>query len=311
MADLLKSKVAIVTGAGRGIGRAVAMMMAAEGAIVIVNDFGVAPDGSSFSKGPADDTVETIEKNGGKATVNYGDVSKAETGETLAKTALETYGRLDILVNNAGILRDRMIFNMTPEEWDAVIKTHLYGVYYCTRPVCVIFRQQRSGRIVNMSSIAGLGNMGQANYSAAKEGIIGFTRTVARDMGRYGVTCNAIRPAARTRLSDRDDLREATARRASAGIAGPGQLSASRADIGWEPEDVASFVTWLASDEAGNVNGYDFAVQGGHIALYSQPVEVKSIDKVGGWTVAELRRVAPLTLAAGLANPSPPAPKNP
>jgi NAD(P)-dependent dehydrogenase (short-subunit alcohol dehydrogenase family) len=153
--------------------------------------------------------------------------------------------------------------------------------------------------------------MGQANYSAAKEGIIGFTRTVARDMGRYGVTCNAIRPAARTRLSDRDDLREATARRASAGIAGPGQLSASRADIGWEPEDVASFVTWLASDEAGNVNGYDFAVQGGHIALYSQPVEVKSIDKVGGWTVAELRRVAPLTLAAGLANPSPPAPKNP
>ncbi len=310
MTDLLRGKVAIVTGAGRGIGRAVSIQMAAEGASVIVNDYGVAPDGSSSSEEPANATVELIKRNGGRATVNYGDVSKAETGELLVKTALELYGRLDILVNNAGILRDRMIFNMTPDEWDAVIKTHLYGVYYCTRPACVIFRQQRSGRIINMSSSAGLGNMGQANYSAAKEGIIGFTRTVARDMGKYGVTCNAIRPLARTRLSDRDDLREATARRASAGIAGPGQLSAGRAETGWEPEDVASFITWLASDESGNVNGYDFAVQGGHIAIYSQPVEIKSIEKVGGWTVEELRRVMPGTLAAGLINPSPPAPKN-
>ncbi len=308
MGNLLSGKVAIITGAGRGIGRAMATVMADEGASVVVNDYGVAPDGTAFSNLPATEVVEVIRSKGGHAIANFADVSLAATGETLVKTALDMFGRLDILVNNAGILRDRMIFNMTEEDWDRVIKIHLYGHYNCTRPACVVFRQQRSGRIINMSSSAGLGNMGQANYSAAKEGIIGFTRTVAHDMGKYGVTCNAIRPLARTRLSDRDDLRQAVARRNAIGISGPSTSPDVRITMGWEPESVAVFAAWLASDEGAGVNGYDFAVCGGHIGLYSQPVEIKSINKEGGWTLQELRETLPGTLAAGLVNPSPPIP---
>ncbi|MDP2920229.1 MAG: SDR family NAD(P)-dependent oxidoreductase [Dehalococcoidia bacterium] len=307
MGDFLRDKVAIVTGAGRGIGRSIALTMSGEGAAVVVNDFGGKIDGTSASSTPADEVVASIKRAGGKAIANYGDVSIEATGETLVKAALDNFGRLDILVNNAGILRDRMIFNMTPDEWDRVIKVHLYGAYNCARPACIAFRQQKSGRIINMSSSAGLGNMGQANYSAAKEGIIGFTRTVARDMGRYGVTCNAIRPLARTRLSDRDDLRAATVRRVATGIAGPTIMTDTRETAGWEPEAVAVFVAWLASDEAAGVNGYDFAVCGGHIGLYSQPEEIKCIDNSGGWTLDELRKTLPATLTGGLKNPSPPA----
>ncbi|MBM3150540.1 MAG: SDR family NAD(P)-dependent oxidoreductase, partial [Chloroflexi bacterium] len=198
MSKRLAGKVAVVTGSGRGIGRAEALALAAEGAKVIVNDLGSASDGSGTSHSPADEVVAEIKKLGSDAVANYDSVATPEGGENIIKTAIDKFGRLDILVNNAGILRDRMVFNMSEEEWDLVMKVHLYGTFHCTKPACVIFRQQRSGRIINTSSIAGLGNMGQANYSAAKEGIVGFTRTVARDMGKYGVTCNAIRPNAGT-----------------------------------------------------------------------------------------------------------------
>ncbi|MFQ5925792.1 MAG: SDR family NAD(P)-dependent oxidoreductase, partial [Dehalococcoidia bacterium] len=212
MGDRLKGKVAVVTGAGRGIGRAEALLLAEEGAKVVVNDLGGAPDGSGEATSPADEVVKEIKDRRGEAVANYDSVATPEGGENIIKTAIDTFGRLDILINNAGILRDRMVFNMSPEEWDAVIKVHLYGHFNCTRPACVIFRQQRSGRIINTSSEAGLGNMGQANYSAAKEGIVGFTRTVARDMGRYGVTCNAIRPIAATRLTVTPELQAALER---------------------------------------------------------------------------------------------------
>ena len=159
------------------------------------------------------------------AVANYDDVSTTEGGENIIKTATDNFGGLDVLVNNAGILRDRMVFNMSPEEWDAVIKVHLYGHFNCTKPACVIMRQQKSGRIINFSSSSGLGNMGQANYAAAKEGIIGFTRTVARDMGKYGITCNAIRPAAWTRLTNTPELQKARERAASSGVTGGGAIS--------------------------------------------------------------------------------------
>jgi len=312
MGDRLKGKVAVVTGAGRGIGRGIALLMAEEGAKVVVNDLGGAGDGSGASTSPADEVVAEIKKAGGEAVASYNSVATVGGGENIIKTAIDNFGKIDILVNNAGILRDRMIFNMSPEEWEAVMKVHLYGHYNCTKPASVLMRQQRSGRIINMSSSSGLGNSGQANYSAAKEGIVGFTRTVARDMGRYGVTCNAIRPGAATRLTLTDELIEARKIRAEKGVAAPGAQepgAAEAIDVGAlpEPEDIAPFAVWLCTDAASDVNGYDFAVRGGHVALYSQPVEIKSIDKAGRWALDELDRAAP-GLVAGLVNPSPPQP---
>ena len=212
MGDRLKGKVAIVTGAGRGIGKFETLGLAAEGAAVVVNDFGGGPDGTGGDKGPADEVVKEIKKGGGQAVANYGSVVNFSDAEAIVKEAIDTFRRLDILVNNAGILRDRMIFNMTAEEWDAVMAVHLKGHFNLTRHASVVFRQQRSDIIVNTSSESGLGNVGQANYSAAKEGIIDFTRTVARDMGRYGVRCNAIRPRAATRLTISPEMKAAAQR---------------------------------------------------------------------------------------------------
>jgi len=311
MGDRLKGKVTVITGAGRGIGRGIALLMAEEGAKVVVNDLGGASDGTGGASSPADDVVAEIKKKGGEAVSNYDTVATAEGGENIIKTAIDSFGRIDVLVNNAGILRDRMVFNMSPEEWDAVIKVHLYGHYNCTKHAAILMRQQRSGRIINMSSISGLGNSGQANYSAAKEGIVGFTRTVARDMGKYGVTCNAIRPGASTRLTMTDEVMRATQIRAERGVAGAGRQAAAKDEpapqspMMLDPDDVAPFVVWLATDAAGDINGCDFGVRGGHVALYSQPVETKSIDKDGRWTLDELDSIVPSKITEGLVNPSP------
>jgi len=308
MGDRLKDKVAIVTGAGRGLGRSHALALAAEGAKVVVNDLGGALDGTGADKTPADEVVAEIKEMGGDAVANYESVTSFEGAEKMVKCALDNFGRLDILINNAGVLRDRMIFNMTEEEWDTVLKVHLYGHFNCSRHACVVFRQQRSGRIVNTSSAAGLGNMGQANYSAAKEGIVGFTRTVARDMGRYGVTCNAIRPRAATRMTITPELQAAWEKRAKMGLAGPGAEPGVPDLSAMAPEAVSPMVVFLCTDEAANINGRTFLVTGGQISLYSEPENWRSIFKEGRWTVDELCRLVPMTLAAGLVNPSPPQP---
>ncbi len=298
MGDRLKGKVAIVTGAGGGIGRGEALALASEGARVVVNDLGGASDGSGASKSPADHVVDEIKKAGGEAIVNYDSVATTEGGENIVKTAVDTFGKLDILVNNAGILRDRMVFNMTPEEWDIVIKVHLYGHFNTIKPASILFRQQRSGRIINTSSTAGLGGtFGQANYGAAKEGIVGLTRKVAQDLGRYRVTCNAIRPNAGTRLTLSDDMRRTRSPEAI-----------ERFEKSNRAEDIAPMVVWLASDDAANVNGRTFYVQTGIVALYSEPVHEKAILKDGGWTIDELFKFIPNSLAAGLENPYPPQP---
>jgi len=311
MGDRLKGKVAIVTGAGRGIGRGEALVLAAEGAKVVVNDLGGAADGTGADKSPADEVVAEIKKMGGEAVANYDSVATMEGGEKIIKAAIDTFGRLDILVNNAGVLRDRMVFNMTEEEWDTVINVHLKGHFACTKPACVVFRQQRSGRIINTSSEAGLGNMGQANYSAAKEGIVGLTRTVARDMGRYGITCNAIRPRAATRMTVTPELQAAWEKRAKMGVGGPTAEAAGIPDLSaLAPEAVSPMVVFLCTDEAANINGRNFLVTGGNVSLYSEPENCRSIFKEGVWTVDELCDLVPKTLAAGLVNPSPPqAPK--
>lgn len=297
MGDRLKGKVAVVTGAGRGIGRGEALALASEGAKVVVNDLGGAVDGTGAATSPADEVVAEIKKMGGEAVANHESVTTMQGGENIIKTAVDTFGQLDILVNNAGILRDKMVFNMTEEEWDLVMKVHLYGHFFTTKHACILFRQQRSGRIINTSSVAGLGaTVGQPNYGAAKEGIVGFTRQVAMAMGRYGVTCNAIRPNAGTRLTLSDEMRRVWPQ---AAIEALEQM---------RPEDIAPLVVWLASDDAANVNGRTFFVQTGKAALYSEPVEEKALVKVGGWTIDELFLFMPMTLAAGVVNPSPPQP---
>jgi NAD(P)-dependent dehydrogenase (short-subunit alcohol dehydrogenase family) len=281
MGDRLKGRVAIVTGAGRGIGRGEALAMASEGAFVIINDVGAAVDGSGSEATPAEDVVQEIKKMGSQAVANYDNVVETETGEKLVKLALDTWGRLDIIVNNAGILRDRMLFNMSTEEWDAVIAVHLRGHYNITKPACAYFRQERKGGvIINTSSTSGLGNVGQANYAAAKEGIVGFTRTLAREMGRYGVRCNAIRPMAATRMTLSPDMRARAERAGEAGLKMLEQMEKSQI-----PEQVGPFVAWLASDEAANVNGRNFLVRQGYIGLYSEPEIVAAVENDGLWTV--------------------------
>jgi len=310
MGDRLKDRVAVVTGAGRGIGRGIAILMASEGAKVVVNDLGGSVDGSGAEKKVADEVVAEIKEAGGEAVGNYDSVTTVEGGENIIKTAVDNFGKLDILVNNAGILRDRMIFNMSPEEWDAVLKVHLYGVFNCTKPACVLFRQQRSGRVISMSSTSGLiGNSGQANYGAAKAGIAGFTRVIARDMGRYGVTCNAIAPGASTRMTMSDEVLAAYKIRAEKGVTGGGGAqSPVGAPTLRSPDDIAPIVVFLATDAASEINGQTFGASGGTISLYQNPEPKKSIHKDGRWTLDELDSILPGTLLAGLVNPSPPLP---
>ena len=297
MGDRLKGRVAIVTGAGRGIGRGEVLALASEGAFVVINDVGAAVDGSGSESTPAEEVVQEVKKMGSQAVANYDNVVETETGEKLVKLALDTWGRLDIVVNNAGILRDRMLFNMPPEEWDSVIAVHLRGHYNITKPACAYFRQERKGGvIINTASTSGLGNPGQANYAAAKEGIVGFTRTVAREMGRYGVRCNAIRPQAATRMTLSPDMR---ARFERAGEAGLKALAEMEKQV---PEQIGPMVAWLCTDEAANVNGRTFFVRFGHIGLYSEPEIVASIESGDPWTVDGISKVIGEKVTKGLVN---------
>jgi len=298
-----------VTGAGRGIGRGESLLLASEGCRVVVNDFGGSPDGEGGAQSPADEVVAEIKNAGGEAVANYGNVSSMADGEALVKQALDTFGKLDILVNNAGILRDRMVFNMTEAEWDAVIAVHLKGHFTVTKPAAMVFRQQRSGRIVNTSSESGLGNMGQANYSAAKEGIVGLTRTLALDLGRYGVTANAIRPRAATRLTMSDELREAMdrARQAGTGEATPGSDVMAQMET-LKPGLVAPLVVYLCTDAASNINGRDFIVGGSEISLCSIPEKERTIYREGGWDLDSLESVFPAAIGNTLRNPMPAQP---
>jgi len=298
MADRLKGKVAIVTGAGRGIGRGEALALAAEGAAVLVNDLGGSVAGEGGDQTPAQEVVNEIVKSGGRAAANYADVSDFDACGLMIKQALDELGGLDILVNNAGILRDRMVFNMTKEEWDIVIAVHLTGTFNTIKHASVVMRQQRAGRIINTSSSSGLGNAGQANYSAAKEGIVGITRTVARDLGRYGITCNAIRPTAATRLTLSPEM-EAAAKAAEA----RGETRAGGGLAALDPNAIGALITYLASDEAANVNGRDFMIRGGEVGLYTVPtVEARAFSTGAIWTTDEMFTAFPRTLGPLLTN---------
>ncbi len=303
MVDTLIDKVAIVTGSGRGIGRGIAREMAAEGAKVVVVDPGVNVDGTGEDHSVAAQVASEIKDAGGEAVPCMESVTSMEGGERIVQTAIDNFGRLDIVVTCAGILRDRMVFNMTEQEWDDVIAVHLKGTFTVVKNACILFRQQRSGRIITFTSESGLvGNSGQANYGAAKSGIAGFTKVVAKDMGRYGVTANAIAPRANTRMIGDipDSAAEIRARSGVAPISGEDQLTEL------DPDHIAPFICYLASDYASNVNGQTFLVYGDTVSLMSQPRPERSIyEPSGHWDLETLSPLARDVLTKDIYNPAP------
>ena len=277
---MLDGKVAIVTGAGRGIGREEALLLASEGAKVIVNDVGASLQGQGGDKHPAEEVVELIKSGGSDGAVNASDVSSWQGAKELIDQAVETFGQLDILVNNAGILRDKMSFNMDESDWDDVIRVHLKGHFAPAHHAAVYWRNRAkagetvSARIINTSSEAGLyGNAGQANYSAAKAGIASMTWVLARELERYGVTANSISPRARTRMTEN--------------LFGGLDKPADGFDE-WDPKNVAQLVTFLASDEAADVTGQNFVVFGGNIWAMGGFHPVGELHRDSMWTPEEL-----------------------
>jgi NAD(P)-dependent dehydrogenase (short-subunit alcohol dehydrogenase family) len=288
---ILQDKVAVITGGGNGIGAEISKLYGELGAKVVVNDLGVAVDGSGGTSSIAEGVVNEIKAAGGEAVANTQSVATPEGGESIIQTALDNYGKLDIVVHVAGILRDRMLFNMSIEEWDAVINVHLRGAFCVIRPAAALMRAQKSGRIISFSSGSAAGNTGQANYSAAKAGILGLTRTGARDLAKYGVTVNAIWPSAATRMTA--TVPEAAEQlRAQRGIR---RTTGSRPTIR-DPKFVASVVAYLASDEAAHISGQTFAIGGERLALISNPAPIQEVFCPGGWTIDKMRELFPQTI---------------
>jgi len=278
---MLSGKVAVVTGAGRGIGRGEALALAEQGARVVVNDLGGARDGTGADPSVAQAVIDEIAATGGEAVANADNVSEFDGAGKLIHTALDTWGRLDIVVNNAGITRDKMVFNLSVEDWDAVIKVHLRHTFCMTHHACVHWRRlakaspdgQTYGRIVNTVSSAGLaGNVGQSSYGAAKAGIAAFTQIVAMEMYRYGVTANAVVPAARTRMTE--------------GVGAP-PPPAEGFDA-MDPGNVAPLVCWLGSDDANWVTGQVIRLLGSNLALYRPWSLGPAQSKGARWTPEEI-----------------------
>jgi len=274
----LDGRVAIVTGAGRGIGRSVATLLASEGASVVVNDLGAALDGSGSDASPAGQVVDEIAAGGGKAVANGADISDHTAAESLIGSAIEQFGRLDVLVNVAGILRDRMVFNMSEQEWDDVIRVHLKGTFNTTKFAAAHWRSirdpQGQNRIINFTSVSGLhGAPGQPNYAAAKMGIVGLTYSCANALRAYGVTTNAISPGAATRMTD----------------SVPTERRRTRASANeWSPDNVAPIVAYLASEQSGWINGRIVHSSGYEIALYSNPEPEIRLIGTGPWDADSL-----------------------
>jgi NAD(P)-dependent dehydrogenase (short-subunit alcohol dehydrogenase family) len=288
---ICEGRVAIVTGAGRGIGRGHALELARQGAKVVVNDLGAELDGTGGSSGPAGEVVEEIHAAGGEAVANGDDVADWDGAQRLVQAALDSFGRLDVLVNNAGFVRDRMVVSATEDEWDAVVRVHLKGHFCTARWAAAHWREEQKagravdGRIINTSSGAGLlGSVGQGAYSAAKAGIVGLTLVQSAELGRYGVTANALAPAARTRMTE-------------------GVFTEMMAAVGEDqfdamaPENVAPIVAWLASRQSAHVTGRVFEVEGGKLAIADGWHHGEAVDKGARWDPAELGSVVDDLLA--------------
>ncbi len=287
----------VVTGAGRGIGREHALEFARQGAKVVVNDLGSNTDGTGSSAGPAGEVVDEIRAMGAEAIANGDDVSDFDGASRMIRSAIDTFGRIDTLVNNAGILRDRMLVNMTPDEWDAVIRVHLRGTFAPTRAALDFWRERskagedNDARIVNTTSPSGIyGNVGQTNYGAAKAGIAAFTIIAAMEVARYGVTVNAIAPAALTRMTEN---------------LGMGQRAADIPADQFNPlsaDNISPIVVWLGSSESAGITGRVFNVMGGHLSVAEGWVEGPAVDKDGRWDPAELTGIVPDLVARAAPN---------
>jgi NAD(P)-dependent dehydrogenase (short-subunit alcohol dehydrogenase family) len=275
VAKYLEGKTIAVTGSGRGIGRAIALLCAAEGASVVVNDYGVSMDGKEPTSAVADEVVAEIKSAGGKAVANAQSVATMEGGASIVKSAIESFGRIDGVVCVAGILRERMLFNMAEDDWDPVIATHLKGTFTVFRAASAAMREQKSGTLIGFTSGAYAGSVAQANYSSAKGGIVSLVRSAAAGMHRYGVTANCIAPVAKTRMSANVPME----------IQGIG-----------DAEDIAPMVVFLLSDKARQITGQVYTVSGGKIAVWNQPVEVRAMFKDGRWTPEEIEQRLPSTV---------------
>ena len=282
----LKDKVAIITGAGRGIGKESALFLAKEGAKVLVNDLGANPDGSGEDK-IADEVVEEITSLGGEALANYESVDSYEGGKNIFESALNEFGAVDILVNNAGILRDKTLFNMDESDWDAIMAVHLKGHFNCTQPFVRYIRETNrlNCKIINMSSVSGLiGNFGQTNYGAAKAGIAGFSRSLSMEMAKYKCSVNTISPGAATRLTI--DLMKAAGREVD--------------ENDWKqgPQQIAPVIAWLSSEEANEITNQIFHISQGNVGIMQQPAVIKSFKSEDIWDLDKLNMVMPDLIAA-------------
>lgn len=281
MSGIVSGKVVIVTGAGGGIGRGIALAMAASGAKVVVNDIGVSLTGEGGGAGPAQSVVEEIRKAGGEAVANTDSVATYAGANQIVQSAIDNFGRIDAIVNNAGNLRDRVFHKMSEEEWTQVLAVHLNGTFFCTRAAAPYFREQESGAFINMTSTSGLiGNFGQANYSAAKLGIVGLSKSIALDMSRYHVRSNCIAPFAWSRMTSSI----------------PAETDAEKARVEklkkMEANKVAPLAVYLASDAAREVTGQIFAVRANEIMLFSQPRPVRTVHMSEGWSPESIGEIA-------------------
>lgn len=277
MPGIVKGKTAIVTGAGRGIGRGIAMLLGREGARVVVCDVGASLQGEGNDAGPAQQTVEAIRKAGGEAVASTLSITEPKNAEAIVKQALDAFGRVDILVNNAGILRDVIFHKMSWSDWSDVISVHLNGSFNMSRAVAPLFREQGSGAFVHMTSTSGLvGNFGQANYMAAKLGIMGLSRGIALDMARFNVRSNCIAPFAFTRMIE--------------SIPAQSEQDKNRIEAfqRMTPEKIAPLAVYLSSDAASDITGQIFSVRNNEIYLFNQPRPIKTIHRAGGWTPEQL-----------------------
>lgn len=303
----LEGKAGIVTGAGRGIGREVALLLAKEGASVIVNDPGVGRGGETTEERPADEVVGAIEAAGGKAIANYDSVAEYDNAGRMVKQCADTFGKIDFLVNVAGMLRERMIWNMTEEDFDQVINVHLKGHWNMCHHAAKLMRTARYGRIVNFSSDAFKGAVGQCNYAAAKAGIIGLTRSIARECGRYGITANAMCPMAATRMTVNDAVIAGWKRRLDQGLLTQAEYDSRMAMPG--PAFVAPMVAYLCTEASRDVNGQLFHAEKSLVHTYYYGDVARSIYKYtddGMFTVDELVQTVPGSLMAGIPNVAPP-----
>jgi NAD(P)-dependent dehydrogenase (short-subunit alcohol dehydrogenase family) len=289
MAGTVAGKTAIVTGAGRGIGRGIAMLLAMEGARVVVCDIGASLQGEGGDAGPAQDTVDAITKEGGEAIASTLSITEPKNAEAIVKTAIEAFGGVDILVNNAGILRDVIFHKMSWSDWSDVIAVHLNGSFNMSRAVAPLFRERNSGAYVHMTSTSGLvGNFGQANYMAAKLGIMGLSRGIALDMARFNVRSNCIAPFAFTRMiesipaqTEQDKRRLAAFQRMT-------------------PEKIAPLAVYLCSDAAAGISGQIFSVRNNEIYLFNQPRPIKTMHCADGWTPDQIARDLRTAFASSL-----------